>query len=490
MTLTATERLHLRKTINELKSHKAPHTEFVTVYIPQGYEIFKIIQHLAEEQGTASNIKSASTRKNVQGALEKMIQHLRGFPKTPINGLAVFSGNIAAGEGKQDFRVWSVEPPVPLNVRIYRCDKNFVTDILEDIMVDHNVYGLVVLDRRDATLALLKGKSIVVLQKTHSEVPGKFKAGGQCCLPNTVVKTSKNKENIISNLDIGEKVVTYDFKKNKFSVSEIIDKWEVEKDLLYEITVDDTTVSCSEEHVFFVKIENEVKEIPAKELKIGDLVFKVDTKAQESIITNIQQKQGKVRLVDIAGENKNFIANGVIVHNSAQRFARLREGAYKEHFKKIADYMKDQFLPLGNNLKGIIVGGPGTTVNDFLQKEYITGDLQKKIIGTKDLSYTEEYGLQELLDKSEDLLAEEEIAREKKAVQEFFNEFRENPQKVTYGEAQTLKALEMNAVSVLLLSESMSEDKIFELEERAQKGGAIVKIISTETREGVGRQNL
>ncbi len=354
MTLSATEKLHLRKTINELKSHKAPHTEFVTVYIPAGYEITKITQHLAEEQGTASNIKSAVTRKNVQGALEKMIQHLRQYARTPSNGLAVFSGNLAAGEGKQDFRVWSVEPPVPLNVRIYRCDKNFVTDILEDIMVDHNVYGLVVLDRRDATLALLKGKSIVVLQKTHSEVPGKFKAGGQ----------------------------------------------------------------------------------------------------------------------------------------SAQRFARLREGAYKEHFKKIAEYMKDQFLPLGNNLKGIIVGGPGTTVNDFLNKEYITGDLERKIIGTKDLSYTEEFGLQELVDKSEDLLAEEEIAREKKAVQEFFNEFRENPQKVTYGETQTLKALEMNAVSVLLLSESMSEDRIFELEEKAQKGGAVVKIISTETREGTQLKEL
>src|SRR3989338_4969075 len=305
MTLTATERLHLRKTINELKSFKAPHTEFVTVYIPKDYELFKIVQHLAEEQGTASNIKSASTRKNVQGALEKMIQHLRGFPKTPPNGLAVFSGNIAANEGKQDFRVWSVEPPAPLNVRIYRCDKNFVTDILEEIMVDHNVYGLVVLDRRDAILALLKGKSIVPLQKTHSEVPGKFKAGGQ----------------------------------------------------------------------------------------------------------------------------------------SAQRFARIREGAYKDHFKKISEYMKNQFLPLGNTLKGIIVGGPGTTVNDFLQKE-------------------------------------------------FFNEFRENPKKVTYGETQTLRALDMNAVGVLLLSESMPEDKIFELEERAQKGGAVVKIISTETREGTQLKEL
>src|SRR3990167_8897422 len=308
MSLSATEKLHLRKMITELKSHKAPHTEFVSVYIPQGYEIFKIIQHLAEEQGTASNIKSATTKKNVQGALEKMSQPLPGFPKTPPNGLAVFSGNIAAGEGKQDFRVWSLEPQAPLNVRIYRCDKKFVTDIFEEIMVDHNVYGLVVLDRRDAILALLKGKTIVPLQKTHSEVPGKFKAGGQ----------------------------------------------------------------------------------------------------------------------------------------SAARFARIREGAYKDHFKKIAEYMKNQFLPLGNNLKGIIVGGPGTTVQDFLNKDYITGDLKKKIIGTKDLSYTEEWGLQELLDRSEDLLAEEDIAMEKKAVAQFLNAFRDNPKKVTYGEKETLHALEMN----------------------------------------------
>ena len=126
-------------------------------------------------------------------------------------------------------------------------------------------------------------------------------------------------------------------------------------------------------------------------------------------INKIKVKEEEVEMVDISVGNQNFIANGVIVHNSAQRFARIREGAYKDHFKKIAEYMKNQFLPLGNNLKGIIVGGPGTTVNDFLQKEYITGDLQKKIIGTKDLSYTEEFGLQELLDKSEDLLAEEEV---------------------------------------------------------------------------------
>ena len=41
------------------------------------------------------------------------------------------------------------------------------------------VYGLVIVDRRDANIALLKGKSIIPMLKTHSEVPGKSKAGGQ-----------------------------------------------------------------------------------------------------------------------------------------------------------------------------------------------------------------------------------------------------------------------------------------------------------------------
>jgi peptide chain release factor subunit 1 len=354
MVISATDKRKVKLFLADLKSQKALHTEFVTVYIPSGYDIIKIIQHLAEERGTASNIKSAVTRKNVQAALEKMIQHLRGFAKTPPNGMAVFAGNVASIEGKQDLKIWSIEPPVPLNTRIYRCDKHFITDILEEMLVEHDAYGLVVLDRRDANLALLKGKTIIHLTKTHSEVPGKTKAGGQ----------------------------------------------------------------------------------------------------------------------------------------SAQRFARIREGAYKDHFKKIAEYMKEQFLPLGNHLKGIIIGGPGITVNDFLNKDYLTGDLKKKVIGTKDLSYTGDFGLQELLDRSQDLLAEEEVAKEKKAVAHLFEVLRDHPKKVAYGEKETLKALDMNAVDTLYISEIIPEDKIYEWEEKAEVGGATVKIISTETREGVQLKDL
>jgi peptide chain release factor subunit 1 len=346
--INSKQRHAMKKFIKNLEQYRGRHTELVSVYIPAGYEISKITTHLAQEQGTATNIKSASTRKNVIDALEKMIQHLKLFPQTPKNGLAIFSGNVAEREGQQDFQVWSIEPPVPLNIRIYRCDKEFIIEPLEEMASHENVYGMVVLDTRDATLALLKGKSIIPLKKTHSEVPGKMRAGGQ----------------------------------------------------------------------------------------------------------------------------------------SAPRFARLREGARKEHFKKIADHMKEQFLFL-KDLKGILVGGPGTTVNDFLNKGYITGDVKKKIIGVKDLSYTDEFGLQELLERSADVLASEEVAKEKELMQKFFGLLSTKDEMTAYGLENVKKAIEMGAVETVLVSEIKDETLIEELEAEAEKLGSEVEIISTETREGV-----
>ncbi|MBW3015226.1 peptide chain release factor aRF-1 [Candidatus Woesearchaeota archaeon] len=353
MAPTAKQKFELKKLLKELSTYKGRHTELVSVFIPQGYEMTKIINHLSQEQGTATNIKSTATRKNVIDALERMIQHLRLFKQTPDNGLAVFSGNVAEREGQSDVKVWSIEPPSPLKIRIYRCDKTFVLEPLFDMLEVKEVYGLVVMDRRDAMIALLKGKTIIPLQKTHSEVPGKMKAGGQ----------------------------------------------------------------------------------------------------------------------------------------SAPRFQRLREGATKDHYKKVAEYMKDQFLNR-EGLKGIIIGGPGTTVNDFMNKDYLTGDIKKKIIGTKDLSYTGEFGLQELLDKSQDLLAAEEVAEEKKVMQRFFDLLAKRENMVSYGEQEVMEKIKMGAVEVVLLSETLDDEMIEEFEAEAEKMGSTVEIISTETREGVQLKDM
>ena len=151
--LDPTTKVKLKKLLKQLDSIRARHTELITVYIPAGYEITKKIQHLQDEQGTATNIKSSSTRKNVINAIEKMIQALKIVGRTPANGLAIFAGNISEKEGFEDYKVFSYEPTIPMNQNLYRCDKIFITDVLHDFIDDDELFGLVVLDRRDATIA-------------------------------------------------------------------------------------------------------------------------------------------------------------------------------------------------------------------------------------------------------------------------------------------------------------------------------------------------
>ena len=353
MSLTAAQRLKLNKLIKELENYRGRHTELVSVYVPSGYDMNKIINHLSQEQGTATNIKSSSTRKNVIDALERMIQHLRLYKQTPPNGLAAFSGNVSEREGQSDVQVWSVEPVVPLKTRIYRCDKEFQLDILRDMCETKETWGLVVMDRREGNVALLKGKSIIPLVHVKSNVPGKTRAGGQ----------------------------------------------------------------------------------------------------------------------------------------SAQRFERLREGAAKDFYKKIGELVKNEFLE-NKDLKGIIVGGPGPTKYDFVNGNFITDQVKKKIIAIKDISYTGDFGMEELVDISRDVLANEEIAQEKKIMEDFFNKLATDPEMISYGKDEVKKLLEKGAVEILLLSEELDDKDIDEFEASAKNYGTNIELISTETREGVQLKDM
>ena len=854
MQITEKQKYQLKKFIKELEKHKCRHTELVSVYIPKDYDIIKIIHHLDQEKGTATNIKSAATRKNVIDSLERMTQHLRLYKRTPENGLAVFSGNVAEREGQQDFEVWSIEPPLPLKTRIYRCDKEFVLDLLRDMLEDKEVYGLVIVDRRDANIAYLKGKTIIPLLKTHSEVPGKTRAGGQCLVKGSLIQISDGSLSKIELVHNPYKVKSMIMNDSSIGNSNILDKWNVKKSQIYKIATKNPRleIESSKDHVFFVVTNNGIIEKATEDLKIGDLLImpekisvegevqpinslkyynsftinkdgkellkqkrlrkklhqrqlarklnitqtgvsvielgkrninrallerlctllninfeefldkyckpylyrniklpdKIDedfaqfigyfigdgciendritffeqngevalaykkkfekyfdanmsyrfrksknyhqlritsrplvrlirnefpeikkalnseiphkilkakdnvvasflrglfdaegypsknqrigiginnrtlskqlqmlllrysiissfleydnrqnpysrnvrytldiserkslelfkkqiwftslekikkldrileNKSNTSYVRQILVSGSKVRgiiekagynlklfpkvnnffrnermiskeifknsilanikdntlykklkeiydlpilpvkinkidviekmvdMIDISVKDQNFIANGIFVHNSAARFERLREGAKIEHFKKVAEYMKEQFL--GNkNLKGIIVGGPGPTKYDFIDTGYITAEVKNKIIAIKDLSYTSDFGLNELVEKSEDVLAKEEIIAEKLIVGKFFELLSTKPGMVSYGVKEVMRNLKLGVVDMLLLSDTLDDNKIEEFENEAKLVGTEIKIISTETREGV-----
>lgn len=847
----------LSKTIKELAQHRGRHTELVSVYVPAGYDLNKIIHQLCDEQGTASNIKSSSTRKYVESALEKMIQHLKLIQRTPKNGLAVFCGNVSEQEGKLDLHIWSVEPPSPLAQKLYRCDKEFVLEPLEKYLETKEIYGLVVMDRREATLALLKGKAIIPLSKTTSNVPGKTRAGGQCLAPDTLVMSSEGDIFEIGEVHNPHTLVASDIDTLSIENTAVNDNWSTRKKL-YIITTKfpRIQIECSKDHVFFVR-QDEIVEKSAEELKEGDLLLmaeKIDIKGKpvffnpikyyntlsltkegckviednrnskrilqkqlakdvgvtQTLISSIELRKRRVRplllkrvcdklgldfdiiirnyvgdnnniilpsyldgllaqflgyflgdgnlekervcfseqnegvakyynslfrdyfntntslkfredknywqlrvygkplvrflkeefpelkkaldssipqkilestneitssflrglfdaegyvntsrgvgigmnnkkviqqlqilllrfgvlssfndynnernpysknikysiditereslllfrrsigftseakrknldsvvskkkdksnvrqilesgkkirkvienagynlqlfpkvnsffrdermiskvafkksilniikekdselyiklskyyekpilpvkiskiekidkeidMVDISTNKGNFIANGLIVHNSSQRFARLREGAALEFFKRVAELMKKEYLNL-ENLKGIFVGGPGHTKVEFIDTGQITDQVKRKILAVKDVAYTDEFGLQELLEKCQDDLAKESVVEEKKLVQEFLFKLAHDRGKVSYGIEHVKKALGMGAVDCLLLSEKLSDEDSQELEEAGKKFGSKIKIISTDTREGVQLKEL
>ena len=130
------------------------------------------------------------------------------------------------------------------------------------------------------------------------------------------------------------------------------------------------------------------------------------------------------------------------------------------------------------------------TKNEFVDGNYITDQVKRKVIAIKDLSYTGDFGLQELVDKSQDVLADEEISKEKEIMQKFFSLLSTTPRQVAYGKEQVKKALEIGAVEVALLSEEVDDKTVEEFEEIAEKYSSSVELISAETREGVQLRDM
>ncbi len=165
--------------VADLGRIRGRHTELVSVYVPADFNLNTVVTQLRQEQSTAQNIKSKAVRKNVLSALEKILGHLKLYKATPPNGLAVFCGNVSEKEGVADIQLWAIEPPEKIKVRLYRCDQTFVLEPLQEIFREKEIYGLIVLDKSEADVGLLKGKKVEVIKHMDSIVPGKTKKGGQ-----------------------------------------------------------------------------------------------------------------------------------------------------------------------------------------------------------------------------------------------------------------------------------------------------------------------
>ena len=319
MTEDDSKRYELQRVVERLDDLEGSGTQLVTIYIPPDKRISDVVAHARQEHSEASNIKSKQTRTNVQDALSSIQSRLKGYKKTPENGMVIFSGAVDAQGDKTEMETIVLEnPPQSVESYIYHCDSNFETEPLKEMLRDKSLYGLIVLDRREANVGWLRGKRVDPVASATSLVPGKQKKGGQ----------------------------------------------------------------------------------------------------------------------------------------SAQRFARLRREAIDKFYKEVAEMANEVFVPKKDEIDGVLVGGPSPTKEEFVDGDYLHHELQQKLVGKFDVSYTDESGLYDLVDAAQEALSDLEVMKDKRIMSNFFDELR-GGELAAYGEENVRQNLQAGAVDTLLLSEDL-----------------------------------
>jgi len=145
---------------------------------------------------------------------------------------------------------------------------------------------------------------------------------------------------------------------------------------------------------------------------------------------------------------------------SQRRFERLTEIAAHEWFVKCGERASEIFLQ-EENLRGILVGGPGPTKQYFVDEAFLHYEIQEKIIDIFDTGYTDEFGLKELVSSASETMSNLKISQEKKAMKRFLKEITKTEKSLAvYGEQQVRKALDMGVVDTLLLSENLRKYRV------------------------------
>jgi peptide chain release factor subunit 1 len=142
---------------------------------------------------------------------------------------------------------------------------------------------------------------------------------------------------------------------------------------------------------------------------------------------------------------------------SARRFERLRENELNEFYHRVADHAKKVFIDQ-YSVKGLIVGGPGPTKENFLREEYLDYRLQKAIIATIDSSYSGDEGVRELIEKAQKggILQEYRVMEEKQLVKKFMSEVHSGRGLGIYGIHDVIKALEGGVADLVIVTDDIT----------------------------------
>ena len=179
---SAIEMWKVRKLIKNLEASRGNGTSMISLIIPPKDQISRATKLLAEEYGTASNIKSRVNRLSVLSAITSTQQRLKLYNKVPLNGLLIYCGEVITQEGKERKITIDFEPFKPIRTSLYLCDNKFHTEALTELLQDDSRFGFIVMDGNGCLFGTLSGNAREILTRFQVDLPKKHGRGGQSAL--------------------------------------------------------------------------------------------------------------------------------------------------------------------------------------------------------------------------------------------------------------------------------------------------------------------
>lgn len=176
------EMFKVKKLIKNLGAARGNGTSMISLIIPPGDQISRVNKMLSDEYGTASNIKSRVNRLSVLSAITSTQQRLKLYSKCPKNGLVMYCGTVITEDGKERKVNIDFEPFKPINTSLYLCDNKFHTEDLNELLMDDEAFGFIVMDGNGCLYGTVQGSNREILHKFSVDLPKKHGRGGQSAL--------------------------------------------------------------------------------------------------------------------------------------------------------------------------------------------------------------------------------------------------------------------------------------------------------------------
>lgn len=237
------ETFKMKKLIQALESSRGNGTSMISLIISPKDQISKHAKMLADEYGTASNIKSRVNRLSVLSAIVSAQQKLKLYNKTPKNGLVIYSGTIVTDNGKEKKYVIDIEPFKEINTSFYLCDNKFHTEFLQELLNTEDIFGFIIIDGNGVLFGTLSGNTKTTLSKLSVDLPNKNRRGGQSALRFSRLREEK-RHNFIRKA--AELAVHFFINDDKVNVTNLIlaGSAEMKKELAQSSLFDQRLAAC------------------------------------------------------------------------------------------------------------------------------------------------------------------------------------------------------------------------------------------------------